>query len=301
MTEQDNVPTGTIVIGVDGSTSSEHALDWAVDQALAERRPLTLVHALGNPTPAWTDLVLANPKMAYASIERDGQEVLTAAATRALKRGPGLQLHQVLEFVDPRSLLLDQSEKAAMVVIGSRGRGPVRRLLLGSVGVALARHATCPVVIHRPSGEDAPKHGILVAADGSPASRPVLEFAYHEAEARRLPLTVMHCFWDIQSVTTVAYGGGHVDRETERLELAESLAGMAEKYPDVEVHETVAHGLPEVLLATAGETRELVVVGAHQGSKAQQLMFGSVSLHVVEHAHCPVAVVPLGAAGSHQV
>jgi nucleotide-binding universal stress UspA family protein len=295
MTEEEQaLPTGAIVVGIDGSHSSHRALEWATEQALADRRPLMLVHALGTATPAWTDVGVALPENVFGAIERGGREILDEAYDLVKDRVDGLEVHQVLEFADARSLLLEKSASANMVVIGSRGRGPVRRLLLGSVGVALSRHSACPLVIHRPAPEGQPRDGILVAADGSAESLPVLEFAYHQAEARSLPLTVMHCFWDIQSVTTVAYKGGHVDRDGEQLELAESLAGMAEKHPDVKVTQTVAHGLPEVVVAAAGETKDLVVVGAHQGSWGQQLMFGSVSIQVVEHAHCVVAVVPLG-------
>ena len=293
---EEQLPTGTIVVGVDGSPRAEHALDWAIEQAAAEHRPLAIVHALGNPTPAWTDLVIADPKGVYKVIERDGWKVIDAAHDVVRAKAPDVEVHEVLEFVDPRSLLLRLAERAEMIVVGSHGRGPVTRLFLGSVGVALARHATCPVVIHRPRRHEPDRPGILVAADGSPESRPVLEFAYHLADSRSLPLTVMHCYWDIQNVTMVSYEGGHVDRDTERLELAESLAGMAAKYPDVEVSETVAHGLPETVLKATGESRDLVVVGAHQGTLAYQLMFSSVSVQVVDHADFPVAVVPLGSA-----
>ncbi len=289
-------PTGTVVVGVDGSTSARQALDWAVDQAVVEHRQLTLVHALGEPTSTWTEVALTNPPAAYTALREEGQLVLDEARKHALERAPGLEIRELLEFMDPREMLLEQSRGADLLVVGSRGRGPVRSLLLGSVGVALARHAACPVVVHRPGHRGLVRQGVLVAADGSEDSRPVLEFAYHLASLRDLPLTVMHCFWDVESVTTETYVPTNVvDREAERLELAESLAGMAEKYPDVHVTRTVAHGLPEARVAMAGDRMDVVVLGAHQGSRAQQLVFGSVSLSVVEHATCPVVVVPLSA------
>ena len=193
--------------------------------------------------------------------------MIDEARAHVAHRAPALEVREVLEFVDPRSLLLEQSKEAAMVVLGSRGRGPVRSMLLGSVAVAVARHASCPVVIHRPMKPGRVRRGILVADDGTVQSRPVLEFAYRQAELTKLPLTVMHCFWDIQSVTTVSYSGAGVDRDTERLELAETVAGLAEEHPDVEVNEVVQHGLPETKVALASDEMDLVVVGAHQGSR----------------------------------
>ena len=223
--------SGTIVVGVDGSESSRPALDWAADQAVLEHRALTLVHGLGNPPAAWNDIVVALPDQVYAAIQADGQAVIDEARARVARRAPTLEVREVLEFVDARSLLLEQSKEAAVVVLGSRGRGPVRSMLLGSVAVAVARHASCPVVIHRPMKPGGVRRGILVADDGSSQSRPVLEFAYRQAELTKLPLTVMHCFWDIQSVTTVSYGGAGVDREAERLELAETVAGLVRGAP----------------------------------------------------------------------
>ena len=286
--------SGTIVVGIDGSESSRPALDWAADQAVLENRALTLVHGLGNLPASWNDVVVALPEQAHAAIRAAGQAVIDEARARVTRRAPTLEVREVLEFVDARSLLLEQSEQAAVVVLGSRGRGPVRSMLLGSVAVTVARHASCPVVILRPMKSGGVRRGILVADDGSSLSRPVLEFAYRQAELTKLPLTVMHCFWDIQTVTTVSYGNTGRDREAERLELAETVAGLSEEHPDVDVNEVVQHGLPESTVALASDEMDLVVVGAHQGSRIQQLKFGSVSLQVLQHATCPVAVVPVG-------
>ena len=105
---------------------------------------------------------------------------------------------------DPREQLLELSKRAALVVVGSRGRGKVRSLLLGSVGVALVRHSACPVVIHRPWNPGMVRNGIVVGADGSEESRSVLEFAYQQAALRNLPLTVLHCFPDGQAAMGAA-------------------------------------------------------------------------------------------------
>ena len=287
--------SGTIVVGVDGSESSGPALDWSADQAALDHRVLTLAHVMEVPMPAWTDTVVAIPEQAFAASEAKGQAVIDEARARVAHRAPAVEIREVLEFGDARSLLLEQSTEAAAVVLGSRGRGQVRSTLLGSVAVAVARHASCPVVIHRPMKPGGARRGILVADDGTRLSRPVLEFAYRQAELTKLPLTVMHCFWDIQSVTEASYAGAGVDREAERLELAETVAGLSEEHPDVDVTEVVQHGLPETKVALASDEMDLVVVGAHQGTRLQQLMFGSVSIQVLEHATCPVAVVPVGA------
>jgi len=288
---------GTIVVGVDGSQQSHRALLWAVEQAASERRALTLVHATHAVSPAYLDAAIVVPEEARAALLAEGQEVLTQAHAEVERLAPELVVNEVLRLEDPRVVLLDLSNDASLVVVGSRGRGKLRSLLLGSVGVALARHAQCPVVVHRPGNAGTAGTGILVGADASEESLPVLEFAYRQASLRNLPLTVLHCY---REVPAAAYGSyvtpaEVTDLESERLGLAESMAGFAEKYPDVHVHSEMTNGAPQEALVHLGEPMDLVVTGSHQAGRVSQLLFGMVSISVVEHATCPVAVVPLGA------
>ena len=287
---------GTIVVGVDASESSMRALAWAVEQAQIEHRQLTLVHAVNGVLPAYTPASAVFPEEARVAVREDGHQILAAAVAEVERTAPTLEVQALFRLEDPRNVLLEMSHDAAMVVLGSRGRGRVATLLLGSVGVALVRHAHCPVVVHRPSHPGKVRNGVLVGADGSEESLAVLEFAYREASLRDLPLTVVHCFWDVNAATSAAYTVREpdLDRQSERLLLAESMAGMAEKFPEVNVRTTMAMGLPQDVLVHVGERMNLLVVGAHQSSKVSRLLFGgSVSVAVVEHANCPVAVVPV--------
>lgn len=84
------------------------------------------------------------------------------------------------------------------------------------------------------------------------------------------------------------------DLEEERLLLAETISGMREKYPDVPVTTELALGLVDDCMVKMAERMNLVVVGSHHGGAASELLFGSVPATVVEHATCPVAVVPTG-------
>jgi nucleotide-binding universal stress UspA family protein len=285
---------GTIVVGVDSSESSHRALEWAVDQARTEHRPITLVHAVNALDPAHADAATVYPEAARVALRDDGHRVLAAARSTVEQAAPELEVDEVLRLDDPRTVLLELSRDAAMVVLGSRGRGKLRSLLLGSVGVALVRHAHCPVVVHRPSHLGVVRNGVVVGADGSEESLAVLEFAYRQASLRDLPLTVVHCFWDANTVTSAPFvvSAPPVDLESERLLLAESMSGMAEKFPDVTVKTAMARGLPQEVLVSLGTRMNLLVVGAHQAGRVSRMLFGSVSVAVVEHASCPVAVVP---------
>jgi nucleotide-binding universal stress UspA family protein len=283
-----------IVVGIDGSSSATQALDWAIDQAVAERRGITLVHALGCSPAPWNDVGVADTPAVLEALEREGQRMLDVASARVADRSSEVPVETVLESIDPRFLLVRLSDRAALIVLGSRGRGPMQSLLLGSVGAAVARHAMCPVVIHRPSHHGLVRNGILVATDASEESQAVLELAYHLASVRRLPLTVMHCQWDVAGMGLGEQDLPTAGLETERLELAIALAGMGEKYPDVSVTTTLVVGPPEARVVQAVEKMDLLVVGAHRRSLAGRMIHGSVSMSLLEHAHVPVAVVPLG-------
>lgn len=275
---QHDIPAGTIVVGLDGSAPSRLALAWAIEQALLERRPLTVALAVEDGlTP-----------------EADERQAMQDARDEVARRAPELPvLVQACEG-DPRSVLLELSRDAAMVVVGSRGRGPVRSLLLGSVGVAVTKHAVCPVVVVRPGNPGLVRQGVLVGVDGSERSLPTIEFAYRQASLHGLPLTVLHCFWDAEAVVAGAHVVATVpsSRQDEAILLAETVSGMGEKYPDVNVRTELARGLVDATLVRAGERMNLVVVGAHHGGAASEFIFGSVAATVVEHATCPVAVVP---------
>ncbi len=289
---------GTIVVGVDGSQSCHLALAWAADQAVAEHRALTLVHAVSELTPAFTDAAQVYPEGAYEAPSVAGLEVLAAARVEVERHAPGVEVHEVFRLDDPRVVLLEMSRDAALVVLGSRGRGKLRSLLLGSVSVAVVSHAQCPVVVHRPGNPGLVRDGVVVGADGTEDSRTVLEFAYRQAAVRGLPLTVLQCFWDVGADSLGGYvvPEATVDLDSERLLLAESMAGMAEKYPEVSVHGRLARGMPQEALVRLGDRMNLIVVGAHQAGRLTQMLFGSVSTAVLEHATTPVAVVPLSKA-----
>lgn len=290
-----DIPPGTIVVGIDGSPSSRQALAWAVDQARAERRPLVLASAVGVATPAWPSGTTTLPRDYREALEAEARGVMAEARADVTARAPEVEVHEVIEPADPRSLLLHLSEHASMAVVGSRGRGPVGTLLLGSVSVALTRHAACPVVVHPRTNRGRVRNGIAVGADATADSRAVLEFAYRQASLSGLPLLVLHCFWDVLAEANAAHViGGALDYQEERVMFAESLAGLGEKYPDVHVTTELAHRTPSQALVAASDRMDLLVIGGHGAGLAQRVIFGSVSVSVVEHATCPVAVVPVG-------
>ncbi len=288
------ITAGSIVVGVDGSRDAERALDWASDQAGLERRTLTLVHAVQPLGPgAGTFLATGIDYGGLAeSLLAAGGELLSTARAHALTRHPSLEVAEVLRSADTRNELLELSERASMVVLGSRGRGPVSSLLLGSVSVSVSKHASSPVVVCRPAPGDEPRHGVVVGVDGTERSLPAVEFAFRMAAVRGERLTVLHCYWDDAALAVPHPSDPGTDPDEMRLLVSESTSGMAEKFPEVSVDLRFVRGLPQAHLVETSREHALVVIGHQPLSIVEDLFFPPVAPTVVEHAQCPVAVVP---------
>jgi nucleotide-binding universal stress UspA family protein len=288
---------GCIVVGVDGSTGSMQAVDWGADQAALEGRPLALLHSVGlldTRATYWLDRAGVDHGRLLAEISLAGHTILDDAAENALRSHPELEVRRVLRHVDPRQALLSAAEHARLTVLGSRGRGPVASLLLGSVSVSVSKHASGPVVVVRPRVVGHGGGGIVVSTDGTEQSRPAVELAFEIADFRRQPLTVVHCFWDATKVSEGVWDVADDESglEDERARLSEAVAGLREVHPDVKVRLQLTRGFEDQRLLRASSDADLVVIGAKGIGLLADLVYGSLASAVVEHAHCAVAVVP---------
>ena len=133
-----------IVVGIDGSESSERALDWAVTEAARRDAPLHLVTAWMFPMApgyAFTATVPQVREAAAEACERAGDEVR--------RRAPQLRVSTQTVQQTPGPALVAASEGADLLVVGSRGLGGFEGLVMGSVSQYCARHASCSVVVVR--------------------------------------------------------------------------------------------------------------------------------------------------------
>jgi nucleotide-binding universal stress UspA family protein len=168
-------------------------------------------------------------------------------------------------------------------------------MVLGSVSHTVARLGACPVVVCRPIEPRHEGREVLVGAEGSRASLPVIEFAFQQASLRRLPLVVMHSFFD----PTLGAPGAERDEDgaepgdvEDRLLLSESVAGFREKYPDVEVDLQLSRGLVDQCLLNEAPEAELLVVGRSDVTGWSRFVYSSCALAVLERAGTTVVVVP---------
>jgi nucleotide-binding universal stress UspA family protein len=267
---------GVVVVAVDGSDHAERAVRWAAEQAFLERRRLAVV-SVGDRRDTLVDKAVSAARLDHPDLDVAGHAVSG----------------------DPRQVLIDASTHAHMLVVGSRGRGAVRSMLLGSVSAAVSAHAACPVIVCRPAAVGAAHAGVVVGTDATPEALPVVDFAYRQASLRGLPLTVLHSFWDAAAAVAQYHEarGEHAewpDLVDLHAALASSVAGLAEEYPDVPVTLTLKHGFADEALSPRHGGWDMVVVGRHPMTSLARLLTGSIATSVIERAHATVAVVPEG-------
>lgn len=135
-----------LVVGVDGSGPSLDAVDWAVEEAARHGRPLRLVHA-----SLWERYEGSVPSFGRQRPPQEvlAQHIVASGSERARQRRPEVKVTSDVIPDDPVSALLAAGHEAWFLVTGSRGRGELAGLTLGSVGLGVAARATCPVVVVR--------------------------------------------------------------------------------------------------------------------------------------------------------
>jgi nucleotide-binding universal stress UspA family protein len=279
-----------VVVGVDGSDSALRAVRWAADEAARRRAPLRLVTAFG-----WTeDVSVGYPGLTthYRDILLDHSRRALATAVATAREGrPELELSHELRIGSPIGALADEARRAQLLVVGDRGLNRMEGLLIGSVGVAMAAHAACPVVVVRGAEPIDSTRPVVLGVDGSPTSEAATAFAFQAAADRSASLIAVHTWWDTyldQSPVVLFRDEEQVYAEEQ---LAQRLAGWSEKYPQVEVTRQVVRDHAVHLLLDRSREAQLVVVGSRGHGEFAGLVLGSVSNALVHKSGCPVAIV----------
>ncbi|MFJ9566209.1 universal stress protein [Streptomyces fuscichromogenes] len=276
-----------LVAGVDGSDGSLRAVDWAVAEAARHDVPLRLVYA-----SLWERYEGGVPAV---GAERPSERVLAehivaSAADRAARREPDVKVTTDILPEDAVDTLLREGDNACALVVGSRGRGEIKGLLLGSVGLAVAGRAHCPVIVVR--GDKAGLAGtherILLGAGAPDTGGEAARFAFREATARGCALDVVRAWRRPMPAEESAR-----DPERQASDMLDTLLRepMAE-YPDVRVRSVPIEGPAHRVLLHRSAAADLVVLGAGRRRGHRGLQLGRVGHALLHHADCPVAVVP---------
>ncbi|MFD5010611.1 universal stress protein [Streptomyces chartreusis] len=290
-----------VMAGVDGSAESLAAAEWAAREAARRDRPLRLVHA-------WQRQPRKDAGPSAAAALR---RVLRQAEDRIRRTCPGVEVDAEQVEGAATGALLHAAEQAELVVLGSRGLSGFTGFVVGSVALGVVARATLPVVLVRAGEEASDEH--LPAGDGSPSTRTgyqdvvlgldlgdpcdeVIEFAFEAARLRGARLHVVHAW---QEPSPLGLGPGEIglvngpEQADEWLGFLDAVIKVwRDKYPEVEVVETVAEGRARSVLVRAATGASLLVVGRRTSERPAGPRTGPVTHAAVQHVGCPVAVVP---------
>ena len=287
-----------VVVGIDGSPAAQAALVWAVDAAQRRAAPLHVVHAYLWPIYP-PPLVPGSEYVAAGEAgERVAQDTLDQALEAVAAQTAGLDVtSEIARGPSAEVLLKAAAQDTALLVVGSRGRGGFRSLLLGSTSMEVAAKSPCPVAVVRHGEMPSQRHGrIVVGVDGSELSKDAVAFAMIEASRRGAALEAITAWNRVEALPPGLIAAGVVESmpttEEIALALSETLAGWRERCPDVKVVQRVVVGHPGHVLSEASKYADLIVVGTRGHGAATSMLIGSTSRNLLHHAVCPVVVVP---------
>lgn len=300
----DQTPAATekiegIVVGVDGSQQSRCALKWAVREA--SRRGTVL-----NVVSAYTIPVFAASSMdaGYSTLDDDlirgGAEDIVRQAREEIG-DTDVQVRTYIESGDPAGVLLDLSNDADLVVVGTRGRGGFVGRLLGSVSSALPAHSKCPTVVvplsmarEQESQEIESREAIVVGVDGSDRARAAVLAAAEAALARDTTLRVVCAVAPVSAA--LAWMPATVDQEAVledvRYQMEVGARWLKSHFPDLKLETDVIPGPPVEVLIRESEHAVLTVTGSRGRGGFAGMLLGSTSQGVLHHSKGPVMVVP---------
>lgn len=267
-----------VVVGVDGSETALHAVNWAVHEAGRRGVGLHLVHAA------------PYLRGAADSPERHrARAIIARGYTEAHRAAPGLPVTTELVAGNPAEVLVGFSEGAALLVLGMAGTGAVDEILIGSVALDVSGRAHSPVVVVRGRRQPDPdKRPVLLGVGGADScDDPAIGFAFDAAQRRGVELLAVHALHGVMS----RLAGDQTVRQAEHAPLSERLAGWRRRHPAVGVCPMVLRGRPTDLLLAQAEGAQLVVVGTCGRGAAARALLGSTSRGLLRHSPCPVAVV----------
>ncbi|MCW2623186.1 MAG: putative stress-inducible protein [Frankiales bacterium] len=289
--------TNGIVVGVDGSTGAQEALDWAVREGARRQLP---VRALAVSTTAG-----ASDAGRDIDLSRAAAGVAAGSVSRALARFPDghdVEVDYATADGSPGHELVKASQGAALLVVGAGGTGHRHGHPLGSTVNHCLHHGHTDVAVIRPRAGMAAPARVVVGTDGSAAADRALRWAADLAQGYGSPLVVARA-WTHTDVRLGHHGQpsdelaqrrwSDATREDVRRQLDTALDGRR-----VEATVEAPEGPPARALLELLKPDDLLVLGSRGLGGIRDLMLGSVSRACAEQAPCSVVVIRSGSSSA---
>jgi nucleotide-binding universal stress UspA family protein len=290
----------SIVVGVDESPGAAAALRWAAGERAVHDCELTAVLC-------WTYLEQhrQQPDQPFDPGYGDEQarQALDAIVEGILGDGGDAVARRTVNDRTSRGLL-EVSADADLLVLGARGLGGLRAMVLGSVTRQCLHHAAIPIAIlhHDPAAEPATDpirpggdNRIVVGVDGSETATRALAWSVDEARKRHARVIALHAWIPPYVGAELVPAAAFETTEFERLgqaTLDSAIESVDTNGLDPPIERLVVSGAPANALLDVADGADLLVVGSRGVGGFKGLLLGSISHHVTHHARCPIVVIP---------
>ncbi|GIJ00553.1 nucleotide-binding universal stress UspA family protein [Sediminihabitans luteus] len=297
----------TILVGVDGSAPSLHALDWATVHARRIGWSLHVVCSYSLPAFTAASLDGGYAALDDTAIQEGARSVLEEATARV--EAAGVPVTSTLMTGDAAGVLVELSREHGLAVVGTRGRGGFAERLLGTTSSALPAHAYCPTVVVPLRQDDAgrtpddvaqlpgiaPLERIVVGVDGSPWAELALAEAVSAARAWGAEVVAVAGVPVGTGAGLLAWLPSTVDHEQVLADVTAGLDVIVDRHeaenPGLSIRRIVLDGTGAELLTEFSQASDLIVLGSRGRGGFAGLLLGSTSQAVLHHAVCPVMVV----------
>ncbi|MEZ5246918.1 MAG: universal stress protein [Acidimicrobiales bacterium] len=286
-----------IIVGVDGSDASQAALEWAAART-DQFGPVRPVHSWDYPISVWAPSPfgpgMAPPANEMAAAAQEAADKLVADLGDDIPHEA-----PIVEHGDAGSVLVEAARDAELLVVGTRGRGPVRANVIGSVARHCADHTPVPLVIvphHDELVPAGPSERIVVGVDGSDSSLAALRWAIENAPADATISAISA--WQTPVDGPILYGVNRFDLKALRAAAQATVNEAADRVcgelgvDGSRVIREIAEGDPRWVLLTQSETADLLVLGQRGRTGLSHFFLGSTTTALVHRPHCPTAVIP---------
>ncbi|MDH6514860.1 nucleotide-binding universal stress UspA family protein [Streptomyces sp. SAI-208] len=289
--------SGHVLVGVDGSQEAGRALDRAAAEARTRLAPLEILHAwpwAGHAAGPGAD----DPR---SRVDR-ARDVLEDAAARVREHAPELEVIQTLSPEPAATELVRRGDRAALTVLGSRGSGRVAEVLARSVTLRAAARCGSPLLVVRGAWAPVePEHGTVLVGVADDVDAGAARFAFEEAHRYGAQVWALH----VSAVPELSGGLRAPPAErpgTDLRTLLESeaavprttVAALREKFPEVGVRIDTVRGAAGALVEATRVADLVVITARHRHGRGLGPHTGSFTHALLHHAHCPVALVPVG-------
>jgi nucleotide-binding universal stress UspA family protein len=295
-----------VLVGIDGSANAEAAMWWAVDIAVASKRPLRLLTCYSLPVMVGMGVAAGymGPMLTseeIREIDAANRKVLEDLKAKVAEAQPSLAVELFIDQGSPATALLKASEDAAMIVVGTRGVGSTHALVLGSVSYTVAHRAKCPVVLVPESAERTAGGRVVIGVDGSKKSVEAAIWGLHFAESLQRSVELVAAWQYPYAAMSPEIGmvmGPDIEelrvamkRDANKLVEQVRMQLSVDEHSHVSIKTDTVEGSATEALIDHSRTNDVLVVGSRSRSMLAAALLGGTTLALAHRSKCPVAIV----------